>query len=286
MPTKTSHDGFIVLFLFAHQDDEFGVFPSIKASLHNGPVVCVYFTDGGNPILRNAESLAVLQKLGVSRENVHFVGQELNIPDGQLHNHLMGIALWLEACLAAHPKLAKIYVPAWEGGHPDHDALHAVTVGTLHAHGMSSSIRQYSLYNARRCIGPFFRVFAPIMENGSVTQYQIAWSDRLRFLAYCLQYPSQKKTWFGLFPFVLLHMVLCGCQNLQFVDVNRIFERPHKKPLYYEKRGFLTWDCLKEAIISWHKEFESRRICQNDLIFSESPLRPLYEGGKGHESQK
>ncbi len=58
------------LFLFAHQDDEFGVFQKIIDEVGKGRAVyCVYFTDGRfgkvSAQCRNQESLAVLLRLGV-----------------------------------------------------------------------------------------------------------------------------------------------------------------------------------------------------------------------------
>lgn len=72
------------LFLFAHQDDECGIFQIIANELREGNhVYCAYLTDGDfngvSPQRRNRESLNVLMKLGVQHQNVYFTGQELAI---------------------------------------------------------------------------------------------------------------------------------------------------------------------------------------------------------------
>ena len=257
MKRKTSaiNDRGIALFVFAHQDDEFGVFSHIKTCVRDSLVICVYFTDGGSSKRRNSESLAVLHRLGVVAENVYFAGHEMGISDGHLHDSLSDISLWMDRFISTHQRLTSVHVPAWEGGHPDHDALHSVIVSVLHAHGMMANIKQFSLYNSKNCIGPFFRVLTPITENGPKECVRIPLLDRIRFLYYCLCYLSQAKTWLGLFPFVLAHLVLNGCQELQVVNIERIFERPHSGMLYYEKRGFLSWKCLLEAVIEFQDSF-------------------------------
>lgn len=55
-------------------------------------------------------------------------------------------------------------------------------------------------------------------------------------------------TWIGLFPFAFAHYVLSGVQQLQHVDHAIIFEPPHARPLYYERRGFLDWPTLRSAV--------------------------------------
>jgi len=63
------------LFLFAHQDDEFGVFQKIMDEQRQGRhVYCAYLTDGAfagqSSLRRNRESLTVLTKLGVQEEDI------------------------------------------------------------------------------------------------------------------------------------------------------------------------------------------------------------------------
>jgi LmbE family N-acetylglucosaminyl deacetylase len=76
-----------VLFVFAHQDDEFGVYGYIAREVARGAQVqCAYLTDGGwgnqDIGVRNAESLAVLADRGVAPEAVALVGQAASIGDG------------------------------------------------------------------------------------------------------------------------------------------------------------------------------------------------------------
>jgi LmbE family N-acetylglucosaminyl deacetylase len=245
------------LFLFAHQDDEFGVFQRIADCRAQGlRVACAYFTDGATASAtaaqRNLESLAVLQRLGVERDEVHFAGQQLGIGDAQLPQHLARAAHWLECWLEDFGNIASLHVTAWEGGHHDHDALHALAVTIAARHGLLARTWQYSLYQAAGLPGPLFRVLAPLPQNGPARTWAIPWQMRRTYLRHCLSYPSQRGTWIGLFPFVLLHYLLRGTQALQPVDPGRLAQRPHPGPLYYEKRRFFSWDRMVQALEAWH----------------------------------
>jgi hypothetical protein len=107
---------------------------------------------------------------------------------------------------------------------------------------------QFSLYQAKGLPGPLFRVLAPLPENGPAAAIGIPWRRRLQHLRACLSYPSQRNTWIGLFPFVLLHYLLRGVEQLQPVTVGRLLERPHAGALYYEKRKFFTWEQMRQAL--------------------------------------
>lgn len=250
----------IALFLFAHQDDEFGVFARIEQELRGGRrVLCVYVTDGAataNPDLRDAESRAVLQKLGVPTHDILFVGRQLRIGDGSLHLHVGAFADWLNNFINLHPTMDICFVPAWEGGHPDHDLLHAIAVEALAARENIIKTWQYPLYNGRNCAGPFFRLLSPLPENGPVRQSPIGWRDRLRYVRLCLAYPSQWRSWIGLFPFACLHYLCNGVQQLQHVDRTKLAKPPHARPLYYERRALLDWATL-------HAAFEQLTIMSN-----------------------
>lgn len=244
------------LFLFAHQDDEFGVYTLIARYRQAGvPVRCAYLTDGAaggvSAAVRQAESLAVLAQLGVAACDVAFAGAALGIADAALPGALEPAARWMEDWFDAAAAPRAIHVLAWEGGHHDHDALHALTVTLAAERGWLDRVTQFALYNGARLPGPWFRILSPLPENGAATAQPIAWPMRLRCLRYCLSYPSQRKTWLGLFPFALAHYLLRGVQELQQVTPARTAERPHAGPLYYEKRRFFTWEQMDACLRDW-----------------------------------
>lgn len=242
-----------VLFLFAHQDDEFGVFQKIIDELADGQkVFCAYLTDGVSigcsPERRNRESIGVLVRLGVMRENILFVGGELSIPDGKLIDHLQKAKIWLSTWLSQESNVHRIYLPAWEGGHPDHDSIHALGVIVAKELNLVDIVWQYPLYNGYRCKGQLFRVLLPLPSNSEVVNKQISWHNRLRFIGFIFCYPSQVITWIGLLPFVLLHYLFYGTQSLQRVSISRILHPPHIGSLYYERRQFCTWKKMSKKL--------------------------------------
>lgn len=254
MPTEPLQA--VALFLFAHQDDEFGVLQRIAHYRARGVrVACAYLTDGrtarAGSAQRNAESRAVLQRLGVADADIAFAGEALGIGDAQLPLHLGTADAWIGQWLDAHIAIEALHVTAWEGGHHDHDALHALAVRQAEERGLLARTWQYPLYQAAGLPGPLFRVLAPLPANGPVDTIAIAWRDRLRNLRCCLAYPSQLTTWVGLFPPVAWHYAVRGTEALQPVAPGRILERPHAGPLYYEKRAFFTWERMQAALDAW-----------------------------------
>ncbi|RDS88070.1 PIG-L deacetylase family protein [Pseudomonas fluorescens] len=248
----------VSVFFMPHQDDEFGLFHQIEQELAaDRRVRCIYVTDGSataDPDRRDSESRAVLSKLGLSKDDILFVGRELSITDGHLHQHINVLVDWLDKFLNEHPTLQTCFVPAWEGGHPDHDVLHAIVVEVMAARSHPAMIWQYPLYNARNCAGPLFRVLSPIPENGPAELQSITWRARFRYIKLCLSYPSQWRSWLGLFPFVGGHYLCYGIQSLQAVKKDRLKYPPHQQPLYYEKRGFLDWPSMCVAIEQLHQK--------------------------------
>lgn len=246
----------VSVFLLAHQDDEFGVFESILREREAGVRIQVaYLTTGvplgSTPDVRNEESLRVLARLGVPAQDVQFAGAALGISDGSLREQLPAVIGWLSSRFARWQGLQRMYVPAWEGGHPDHDALHAAAVIAATASGAAGKLRQFPLYNAHRCPGPLFRVMAPLADNGTVERISIPWRRRLRFIGHCMSYPSQFKSWLGLLPFAALHYLITGEERVQPVSGARLVQRPHEGTLYYEKRRFGTWAQMQQSLATW-----------------------------------
>jgi LmbE family N-acetylglucosaminyl deacetylase len=245
------------LFLFAHQDDEFGVFQRIVDCRRQGlRVACAYLTDGATAragaAQRNRESRTVLAALGVDGGDIAFAGEQLGIGDARLPLHLDTAARWLEDWLDRFPSIDSLHVTAWEGGHHDHDALHALAVTIGARRGLLARSWQYPLYQAAGLPGPWFRVLAPLAANGPASTWTIPWAARLAYLRHCLSYRSQRATWIGLFPFVLLHYLRSGTQALQPVDPARLAQRPHPGPLYYEKRGLFSWQDMARLLAAWN----------------------------------
>jgi LmbE family N-acetylglucosaminyl deacetylase len=242
------------LFVFAHQDDEYGVLHVIEGLTRTGTsVVCLYLTDGSyggqSSVRRNAESLGVLRRIGVACNAVHFVGEAEGVVDGQLQRHLDSSYRAARKIVRRLPRLDEIYLLGWEGGHQDHDAAHIVGMALAQSLGLLDRTRQFPLYNGFGLPWILFRVLAPLTQNGPVSTSRIPWSKRLTYALRCLSYPSQAKTWIGLFPFMFFDLVVAGVQRLQPVAVERLMHRPHEGLLLYERRGFLGYEEFRDAVL-------------------------------------
>lgn len=241
------------IFVFAHQDDEYGAFGLLEQTRAEGRVaVCVYLTNGdfgGQPVeLRNAESRAVLARFGVTQENIHFLGEQAAIGDGQLYRHATNAYAMLVALMRARPAIRRVYVLAWEGGHQDHDVAHAAGVLAAHKLGLLEQTFQFSLYNGHALPGPLFRVMSPLPANGEPIALPISLRRRLSYVCLSLAYPTQWKTWAGLFPFVFVRYIVSGVQVIQPVSLARLCERPDAGALLYERRKIIGFDEIRGAV--------------------------------------
>ncbi len=246
MPTERP----VTLFVFAHPDDEFFCVPFIVDAVRSGHIVrCVYLTDGAwggqSAARRMSESLRVLARYGVDSAEVYFLGESRSIPDGSLHRHL--VAAYQAILPLVRPPLTSIYTMAWEGGHQDHDAAHAMVlqllreIPTLHAY-------QFALYNAFGCPRPWFRVMTPMDVNGPVENRALSMREVADMISNGFRYPSQWKTWAALLPFAAWRLITRRCVSRQRLSSCRIRERPHEGSLLYERRDNATYPEVKEYI--------------------------------------
>lgn len=115
----------------------------------------------------------------------------------------------------------------------DHDMCAMMT--TLLAARRGVEVDQISLYNGKGLPGPFFHGCAPLPENGPVTRVPStttewnSWMNAVRF------FPSQTKTWLGLWPAMFWTFATKGGFGYQTLQAGRIGERPHHGPLFYER---------------------------------------------------
>ncbi len=240
------------LFLFAHQDDEFAVFPLIDASVASGRrVVCVYLTsgsrDGKFEQQRNVESTRVLAKLGVAPCDLHFLGGALRIEDGGLFIRLDPI---YEAVVQAidPPGDTTLYCPAWEGGHQDHDACHLVGLACALRWKIMARARQFPLYHGEHRRLGLYKVLSPLAANGPVSRTNIDWVQRLRYLRLARYYRSQWHVWLGLLPLLTADYLRHGTQSLQPLDAARAWSRPHAGALLYERRTTISYPAFATQV--------------------------------------
>ena len=230
------------LFLFAHQDDEIGVFHEITRTVRLGkPLRCIYLTngawDGVSPGRRNAESITALATLGVRRQDIVFLGERLGINDGQLPNHLEqawdGLREIAETLAKGTAPVSRLIMQAWEGGHQDHDAVHLVGLALARHLDIVQQSFQFPLY--RMPAGRFWLSFAaPLPQNGKVTQSPMGWRQRAAHLMMLRHYRSQTKVMLRIGSHLLWHHLQGGGAKLQPVSLGRVLGRPNSGMMLYE----------------------------------------------------
>jgi len=226
------------LFVFAHQDDEVAIAPRIAREAAAGThVVCAFLTDGGAPAVRDAESLAVLESLGV--RDVIFVG----LPEGRLVEHLE------EAFQAIGGDPDEIITLAWEGGHQDHDAAHLVALALAIARGVRCI--EFPLYHGKR--RPY-RVLAPLRIGET---RRLSMREIWRRAMLCWRYPSQRRTWLGLW-WGLWRWTETTCE----ASAERVLHPPHEGSLLYERRFRFP----RERFFAAARPFIEQRIVQRPAV--------------------
>jgi GlcNAc-PI de-N-acetylase len=228
------------LFLFPHQDDEAPVFHAIKCLVQDArPVKILYLTTGQASTepssSRNQDSLRVLLRLGVRADQIHFLNQTVGFPDGQLQKHLQSCFDQVLRLLADEP-VSTIHMPAWEGGHQDHDAAHLLGLALAKRWGCTASSDQFPFYHGKGLPGILFRTLSPLPDNGPVISDAIPVKARWNYLRLLLEYRCQRTTWIGLGPFFILHYLLRGTQIRQPVSEHRVLQKPHEGLMLYERR--------------------------------------------------
>jgi LmbE family N-acetylglucosaminyl deacetylase len=215
-----------VVFVMAHQDDEIAFASRIRTANARGHrVTCVCLTDGAAGVaseIRDAESRSVLERLG---------GGALIVADDRIHDALLAEDMeralaFLESAIA---DVNEIVTLAYEGGHQDHDA--AFLIASVFAEKRGVPCIEMPLYNGHRTPGSLFRVFHPMDDGWTVRR--IPFREKLANLLLVRFYRSQRRSWLGLAPM----MLLAPARELTRVaDPARAAAPPHPGALLYERR--------------------------------------------------
>ncbi|QDM23011.1 PIG-L family deacetylase [Tardiphaga sp. vice154] len=243
----------VTVFLFAHQDDEMGVFAEIQSTLSRGDcVACFYLTNGetahATSETRNAESRKVMAALNVPYDSLFFVGTEYNIPDGKLFDHLEIAFTAALSTMHGFFKIAKLVIHAWEGGHQDHDAAHVLGLAIAKTLSLTHTSQQFALYRNDPSSYLPFVMFKPLKSNGAVIEASVPVWQRVFQLVLLLRYRSQQRSILGLGPFIAWHYLTRGTQQLQPINLERVQERPHEGKLLYENRAHVSYSIFREAV--------------------------------------
>jgi LmbE family N-acetylglucosaminyl deacetylase len=242
-----------VLCIFAHQDDEVGILTRIRWEVERGARVwCVYLTDGARNVaagVRDAESLAVMRRVGVDARDVGFVGAPERIEDGKLPDSVeKGLGL-LGAWAERIPTIDRIYALDWEGGHHDHDAAHLIALAFARERSVSD-VFAYSMYNGYKRRPGWFRVTSFVPASGDVLRRRLTLREAFLPVRALASYPSQRRTWLALGPGLAIRALLRREERLRRVDCRRVSSRPHEGALLYEKMFGVSPDAVLRSMAS------------------------------------
>lgn len=242
-----------ILVVLAHNDDEFFIVPRLRNEIASGnQVIVVYLTYGSvygaSFESRIAESSKVLRRIGVRQQSILLIGLETDIFDGLLPGLAEKAYVAMEKSLRM-TTINQILVPAWEGGHPDHDASHLIGVAFGRSQNLSNHIREFPAYNGSKCRFGLFRVMdfpdrAPGTTTARMSFHEGVWAVRQAFT-----YKTQRRTFLGLLPGATVEYILHRRFRFRKVPLERnYFSRPHTGELFYEKRFSLTFEDFKQQV--------------------------------------
>jgi len=238
-----------VVYLFAHFDDEYGVLPLIRQRAEAGvDQRFIYAADYTSPAMaarRRNETQAMMRHLGLDPD--HVIHPATGVVDGRLRFDLPRVFDAIQASVEGLGEVENIVVPAWEGGHPDHEACVQMAVALQSRSQPSAMIEQFSLYHGKGLVGPLFRACDPIVENGPVIPVGLSAGAWLDYALSVRFFGSQKKTWAGLWPSMFATFALRRGFSYQGLDPKRVHERPHVGPLLYERMYGVAYEDVRRA---------------------------------------
>lgn len=227
-----------VLFVLAHNDDEFFVLPRVLRERAEGRECLFLFTTDGaaygeSPERRLSETLAVLGRCAVDPTAVVSLGTQLGIRDGTSHQSISSLWRGMQESLKGHA-ISKVFTLAWDGGHNDHDAAHLLAVAFARLRGVP--VMEFAAYNSYRMPKPLFRCMSLIPGSGELSKDKVSCAEAVRWALTPRHYRSQRRAFLGLLGFCLPQILLRRCLVTREVNAKRYLERPHEGPLFYEVR--------------------------------------------------
>ena len=250
-----------IFFILCHQDDEFGLFNVIeKATKKQQNVFVIYLTSGlktknqnnKNKLLqRDKESLKVLLKLGVSRNNIFFLGKKFNIPVYNLYKNLNIVYQEINKFLKKYQGKNIIYTHSWEGGNEDHDACFVIVKKIIYQNSKITKAFEFAHYhNHKAKIWPF-KVQKFIFDKRKIYRTKIKFDDKITYINYLFNYISQIYLWLPIFPLVIIRILMNDYGNLKMIKKNLIIKKPHNGTLLYEKLRKKEYVYFKKYFINF-----------------------------------
>jgi len=249
------------LLIIPHQDDEIFILPYLIKLIRDGhKVVVIYLTNGKyanhSVYIRRKESCDVLKSVGINSQDIKFVGENLNIRDGEVINNLNILSVELFKIIMQYGEdLSEILTPAWEGGHHDHDATNFIVNYVALKMSKARQVCQFYTYNAHGVRHPFYRVMHSIKPSDLVKPFKFSFYDGLRTLFCIRHYKSQYFSFIGLAPELIYRLIFIRNLELDY-NLPDFDIKPHDGGLFYENRKRFNFDYFKE-LIGMFKKFNN-----------------------------
>ncbi len=250
-----------IIFIFSHYDDEFGLFNVIENSTKkNKNVFVLYLTNGLTKQetknikklkKRESESLQILLKLGVKKENIILLGKKLNITVYDLYKKLDIAYKNINALLKKLKGNYFVYTHAWEGGNEDHDASFVIVKKILCKNIRTLLGFQFSQYHRRNVHIYPFKVQTLINSNSKIYKSKLSIFSKIKYISYLFTYTSQLYLWLPIYPFIIIKILFNNYGNVKIISKNLILKKPHSGNLLYENLRVNKYKELKNYFFNF-----------------------------------
>jgi LmbE family N-acetylglucosaminyl deacetylase len=238
-----------VVYILAHFDDEYCALPLVWEARREGLAqLFLYLADYRDQALgerRLAETRAFLTRHGVAPEAVRWLAPGTGAFDQSVHAAAGTLFPRLVAEAERMGPVSRLVVPAWEGGHMDHDTC--AFLGVRLAQRLGAPLRQFTLYNGPGLPGPLLRAGQPLAQNGPLRRVRLSPGEWLRWMAAVRAFPSQLYAWSGIWPAMAWGTLRRGC-GWQALAPERVEARPHPGPLFYERMFKTPYEEVRAAL--------------------------------------
>lgn len=222
-----------VLFLLAHNDDEYFAALRMREEIQLGNrVIAAYLTHGSihgvDSSARMQDSVKILSRLGIEQNDILPTGRKQDILDFRLHERVVDAYQGLSEALE-NVAIERLYVMAWEGGHPDHDASHLIGVAFARQRNLEE-VYEFPTYSR-------FRVMHPLHKDFELLTTGTSRIEAFKTLVSGFSYRGQRRTFLAMLPGSVAQLLLLGHQNYWRVPRERDYTQPpHAGRLFYERR--------------------------------------------------
>ena len=239
-----------VVYVLAHFDDEYCALPLIWEAARQGlPQRFIYLADYRNSGLgarRHRETLTFLARTGSPNLTVEPLGLGTGWFERRLHRSTEEVFKRLAETVGAGRGVTRLVAPAWEGGHMDHDACAFLAMRLGERLGIGE-IRQFSLYHVLGRPGLLLRAGAPLAAGGSRHEIPLRPAEWLDWMGGVRAFSSQAYAWSGIWPAMFAGLALRGFA-WQGLTADRVAERPHPGPLFYERMFHTSYQEVRTAL--------------------------------------